>query len=144
MKIAFIVLAIVLVLIFIVAPTEAENYHVDTIKVFDAVVMAGSVSSTSAAVNLDQRQPIGFFSIQMNVTGTGVVTAVNYEISNDGANFSTPVGVSPIVTNFGTNSGANADGNSTYQIQPVIGRFFRIVATATGTSVIVDGTLAIQ
>jgi len=145
MKKSFTYLFLVCVIVAVIGGyCFAEDRTIDTTVIFDAVTLTNNMTATSAVINLNQRKPIGFFSLQMNLDGTGVVTSVTYQLSNDGASFSTPVGAANIVSNFTTNSGANSDGNSTYGFTPILSKFMRILAVATGTSVDVTGTLAIQ
>ena len=116
-----------------------------TTVAFNAETITKNTTEYSSAIDLNQRDAVGSFSVQVAVTGDGVLT-LNFQVSNDGATFRTPTGSSAIFTSFTKTSGPSADGKAIYTFSPPIARFLKLAATETGTAAdaVLTATLAIQ
>jgi hypothetical protein len=116
-----------------------------TFDVFKAEAIAASGDATSGVVDMNQNQPAGYFSIYIELTGTGTAQVV-YELSNDGVNYLTPVSASDIVAAHTAASGAGANGKDLYSFTPELARYIRIKITETGGAnpIVVTAVLAIQ
>ena len=89
-------------------------------------------------------KPDGYFSVQIEVTGSGTVT-LSPELSLNDSDFLQPTGVSDIVTGFGASSGPNSDGKDMYNIDlGMVTRYLKIKATASGASVTLNAWLCTQ
>jgi len=109
-----------------------------TEKVFDAVTIAASGSSTTDAIDLGAKRPGGKYSIQIVMTGSGTAK-LEWLGSNDGSTFSVPVTLSEVFTGF-------TAGNAIYTYAPILTRYIKLKATETGTSdsVTITATLMVQ
>ena len=88
-----------------------------------------AASGTMYSIPIDLAKHIGYFSVQITVSGSGTLSLA-YELSNhvtDPLTFSTPVGASAIATGL-------TAGTYLYEFTPVIGKWLRLVFTETGTS----------
>jgi hypothetical protein len=104
-----------------------------TVTTHGAVSVVASGSSSSTAIDLQRRRIDGFFSIQVNVTGSGTVK-IEYLLSNDGVTYIEPATASDIVSGFTATSGPGSDGNGFYSFAPEPARYMKIKVTETGTS----------
>ena len=135
--------AIVLAGLCIASAIQAKDGYIAVQKAFDAVEMTNTQTSTSAAHDLVPMQPAGYFSLQLDVSGTGGLSRVDYQISNDGATFVTPTNGNPIVEDFTVGSGPASNGVDLLPIYPILGRYIRISATSTGRLAL-SGWFALQ
>jgi len=113
------------------------------IKLFDSVAVTNA-NVASSALGLDRYRPLGMFSVQLIVTGTGTVSRVVYEVSNDGVNFVQPVGASDIYTNFTATSGVASNGVDLQGFQPPVAGYLRLRVYATNGVSTVSAYLCMQ
>jgi hypothetical protein len=97
----------------------------------NAVVITASSSDTSERIDFGTKVPVGFFSVQVTLTGSGT-GKVEYELSNDGTNFLTPTEADDIVTAHTVTSGPGSDGKDMYSFSPMVSRAMKIKVTETG------------
>jgi hypothetical protein len=108
------------------------------LTVFNEVAINSGADDTSGFIDLNDFQPNGFFTAQVETEGVGSILQLQYLISIDGITYVTPenkdgVPVDDIVT-------AHAAGSKIYPFYPVMGRYMKIygaVSTANATSVTV-------
>jgi len=118
--------------------------------VFAAAAVTTNVMST--AIDMKTYKPAGYFSLQVEVSGTGTVRYVECEARNSTSGQWIPVYLqcaNSVYTNrifesWATNSGANADGTGLVGFGPPIARYYRLKVYATNGIVTVNGWLAIQ
>lgn len=84
---------------------------------FSAESVSAGGSIESSVVNFVGNEPAGYMSLQLEVTGNGRVQ-VEPLLSNDGANFLRPAGLSVVTPAFNKNSGPNSDGKDIFVIGP--------------------------
>lgn len=142
-----VVLAMVGILVFVLSSSIvlAETPLIHLRGLFKAETIVASGSATSLKVDLSALKPIGYFSLQIALTGDGTAKA-EYLMSNDGSVYIEPTGASDIVTGFTKTSGPGSDGKGFFSFEPKLGPYLKIKITETGTSdsVTVSATLAIQ
>ena len=100
-------------------------------------ILAGE--SIEHVVDLDIKKPIGFSSLQVEISGSGTAR-IYHESSNDGYDYNTVSGYSDIVTSL-------TAGSEIYQFGLPFARFLKIIFAETGgvNPIIVESaTLAIQ
>ena len=130
-------LALMLSFILIV-PAYATDNQISISKIAATVPASGVVYSPV----VDLSGKLGYFSVQLVTTGTGVLT-VSYQLSNSEKapyTWSTPVGASTIAAGLSANT-------YLYKFEPyTIGKWLRLSFTETGTSnaVVIDSKLASQ
>ena len=122
--------AIVFLIVFTAAPAFAWN-KIYVQKIIDAVTVSASGSTTSDAITLSGLGNLGYFSIQVQVTGDGTAK-VEYLLSNDGTTFLEPTGASDIAAGFTKTSGPGSDGKDMYTFNPMLSRYIKIRVTETG------------
>jgi len=110
-----------------------------------AQTIAAAGVYTSAAIDLNQMKPCGYFGLQYTITGTGTVK-IQYLLSNDGTTYVVPDAASDIGTSLTASSGAGSDGKGYLSFSPECARYMKIRVTETGasTGVVFTGVLAIQ
>lgn len=114
-----------------------------TNKVFDAITITASGVAKSVPLDLQAYAKEGFFSLQIELTGTGT-TKFEYEISNDGETYIAQIATADqIVSGFTATSGPGSDGKDIISFEPEPAKRMRIVCTEIGTSnsVVVTATL---
>ena len=99
--------------------------------IFSAVTITAGGSSTSHEIDLAASRFVGYFSLQVDLAGTGTAK-IEYELSNDGSDFLTPTGSSDIVTAHTVASGPGADGKDMYSFTPMLSDKIRFKVTETG------------
>ena len=116
-----------------------------TFDLFTTEAISASGSATSMNIDLNQPQPAGYFSVYVELTGTGT-GQVTYELSNDGTNYLTPSSAADIVTAHTAASGPGSDGKDIYSFTPELGAYMRIKVTETGgaNAIAVTVVLAVQ
>ena len=116
---------------------------INTKIVFSSTAIAKSGTSTSADIDLSDYKPLGYFSLQLTVTGDGTAQ-IKYQLSNDGDTFVTPTSAQDIVTAHTKTTGTS--GVDIYSFFPEPAKYIRIVATETGgaNTITVTGILFIQ
>jgi hypothetical protein len=121
------------------------NNFVKTTRLFSAEAIVAGGSSTSAAIDLRNIAQLGYFSIQLVVTGDGTAK-VEYLCSNNNSVFIEPSGASDIVTGFTSTSGPGGDGKGFYSFAPETCGWIKIKVTETGTlnAIAVTLDIAIQ
>ena len=109
----------------------------------DGQTVAASGTYTSDAIRLgwgdDQKiQPLGYFSAQITVSGSGTIQA-QYLCSNDGETFVVPESAANIVTGM-------TAGTKLARFSPPVCSYIKILITETGTSDTADVSvvLAVQ
>ena len=111
--------------------------NIDQFMVDEVIVAGGTKLYTVDMKRFDYN---GFFSIQLIMTGDGVLDG-EYLLSHNGVNFVTPSGVpdSPIFTGF-------TAGIDMFSFEPILARYLQILLTETGTAdpVTVTASLALQ
>ena len=117
--------------------------NVQVTKIFDAVTIAASGSSTSAEIRLNNMR--GYMSLQVEITGDGTAKA-EYQLSNDSSAYVEPSTASDILSSFVKTSGPGSNGKDIFKITPMIARSMKIVFTETGgaNSITVSAWLAVQ
>lgn len=118
------------------------NNFVKTTRLFSAEAIVASGSSTSAAIDLRNIAQMGYFSIQLVVTGDGTAK-VEFQCSNNNSVFIEPEGSSDIVTGFTKTSGPGSDGKGFYTFEPDPCGWLKIKVTETGSSNAIAVTLDI-
>jgi len=99
---------------------------------FSAESVAANGSVESGVINFVGNEPAGYMSLQLEVTGDGTVK-VEPLLSNDGANFLLPSGVSAITTGFTKTSGPDGDGKDMFVVDPgMVSALLKIRVTETG------------
>jgi len=118
---------------------------IHTEKIFDAETITKNTSTDSSAIDLQGKRPGGNFSVQVELTGTGVAT-IEWIGSNDNVDYIKPNGAQSIATGMLATSGPGSDGKHIYGFSPALVRYLKIRVTETGTAnnVVVTITLAIQ
>ena len=105
---------------------------IEVIQVFDGEVVAASNSAISVAVPIRYYSPEGFFSLQVEVTGSGTLD-ITVEGSNNNVDFLTPSGVSNVATGFTATSGPGSNGKDIFLVDPnMVLDAIKIKATETG------------
>lgn len=123
--------------------TTAQD--VRTMIVFNAETVAASGNSSSAAINLNDFKPNGYFSLQITLTGSGT-GKFEYELSNDGVNYLTPSSAADIITAHDVTTGPASDGKDLYSFSPELAKYMKIKVTETSTTdaIVVTAILALQ
>ena len=115
-------------------------------KTHESVTISASSFSLSDEVRFGALYPNGYGSLQLQVTGSGIVKA-EYKISNNGISYETPAEDSdPIVEGFGVTSGPESNGVGMYRLSFMLCKFLKILITETGGSspAVVSTWVAIQ
>jgi hypothetical protein len=116
------------------------NNFVKTTRLFSAEAVVAGGSSTSAAIDLRNIAQLGYFSIQLVVTGDGTAK-VEYLCSNNNSVFIEPSGASDIVTEFTKASGPSINGKGFYSFYPETCGWMKFKVTETGGSSAIAVTL---
>lgn len=113
-----------------------------SIHIFNAKAIAAGGDATYTQ-NLERFNSQGFFSLQLHVTGSGIITA-EFLLSLNNADFLG--GFTEIVTGFDATSGPNSDGKNIFSFEPILASHMQIKITETGTTdpVAVSAWLGIQ
>lgn len=114
--------------------------------------VAVTTSATSPTNDMAKVKPAGYFSLQLQVAGTGTVAYVQCEARNYSTASWVPVYcqlADSVYTNrmfesYTTNSGPNADGCGLVAFGPPLARYYRLKVYATNGTVTVSGWLAVQ
>lgn len=104
-----------------------------TLPLFNALTIAASGSAESSVIDLDALKSLGYFSIQVELTGDGTAQ-IEYLSSNDNVSYLVPASASDIVTAFTKTSGDGSDGNDLISYTPEPSKFQKIRITETGTT----------
>jgi hypothetical protein len=116
---------------------------ITSIKIFDSEVLAASGTATSTAIDLGGIKADGFFSIQIESTGTGTLKTEYLLSNNDSAalagTYLTPGAASDITT-------TKASGNDIVSFAPIIGDKMKIKITEDGgaAAITVSAWICIQ
>ena len=113
-----------------ISPVAAWN-EIYMKKVIDSVTIPASGSTTSDAIVLNKRANLGYFSIQVQMTGDGTAK-FEYLLSDNGTDFMEPTGASDIATDITKTSGPGSDGKDMFSFNPMVCRSLKIRATETG------------
>lgn len=118
---------------------------IKTKLVFETETIAASGTAYSEVIDLNDYKPVGYFSIQVELTGAGTAQ-LTYELSNDGLTYLTPSTAVDIVTAHTVASGPGSDGKDIYSFAPELAKYLKITATETSTTdpVVLSAMLAIQ
>jgi hypothetical protein len=102
---------------------------ISVIKVFNGSAIAKN-NSISEVINLTRFNAEGFFSLQIEIAGTGNVDVV-WAASNDGVNFIVPAAITttPIFDAFGASSGVGSDGIDIASFDPMLCAYLKLTAT---------------
>jgi hypothetical protein len=119
--------------------------YLNTVRIFDAETVAAGDNAESDALDLNKFRPEGYFSLQVELTGTGTAK-IEYLLSNNGDDYLEPSEGADIVLAHTAASGPGADGKDIYVFEPEVARFLKIKVSETGSAnpVIVTITLAVQ
>ena len=101
---------------------------ITVLKLWNANAIAQNANETTQSTDLNPFNAEGFFSMQVEVTGSGNIDLI-YLISNDGTNYLTPAGTADIVSAFGATSGPGSDGIDLISFDPPICRYIKFKAT---------------
>ena len=114
-------------------------------KIFNGVTILASASSTTSMIQLDDEFIDGFFSLQVEITGSGTAK-FEYQLSNNNVDYITPTAASDIVTSIAATGGPGSDGKDIYSFDPMVARSMKIKCTETGgaNSITVTATLVYQ
>lgn len=112
-------------------------------QIFDGETVTAGSTATSDAIDISGA--VGYFSIQVAVTGSGTAS-FEYLLSLDGADFFEPSSASDIATGVTVTSGPGSDGKEIYSFSPELAKYLKIKITETGTSdsVTADVFLGVQ
>lgn len=113
-----------------------------TFKAFDGIEVAASGTEYSQIVDLSNYDLSGFFSAQVEATGSGTAL-IKMEQSNDGVTWLTPTGTDNIVTAHTAGSGPGSDGHDIYSFTPIMTRFIRFSAGESGGANTVTVTVTV-
>jgi hypothetical protein len=122
--------------------------HLHIQKIFNAVSIAAS-GTAYVDINLDRLSPDGFFSLQLHVTGDGVIDAA-WLASLDGGNTfvkgAADGSASVIAADLSKSTGPGSDGKHIFSFDPYTTSRIRIMLTETGgaNGVTVSGWICIQ
>lgn len=112
-------------------------------QIFDEEAIAQDASA-EIIIPLERSNFEGFFSLQVELTGTGNVD-ITYALSNNGTDYITPAAAADIFTAFASNSGPGADGKDIAMFEPLLHHFLKIIATEQNAgAVVLSAWLAIQ
>lgn len=102
-------------------------------RLFNAESISASGSSTSSAIDLGNYAKNGYFSLHLQVTGSGTVKA-EYLLSNVNATslFKEPSTAVDITSTFGATSGPDSDGIDLISFEPEPARWMKIKITEDG------------
>ena len=119
--------------------------EITVIKCIDAVTIAASGNSASTQIPLNGKADLGYFSIQVQVTGDGTAK-FEYQLSNNDTDYIEPASATDIATGFTKTSGPGSDGKDIFTFQPEIGERLKIKVSETGgaNSITVSVWIAIQ
>ena len=119
---------------------------ISVIKVFNGSAIAKN-DSISEIINLTRFNAEGFFSLQIEIAGTGNVD-ITWAASNDGTNFITPAAITttPIFDDWAADSGVGSDGRGIVDLNPMLCAYLKLTATENNANPITAITchLAIQ
>ncbi|MCD6476172.1 MAG: hypothetical protein J7K85_07945 [Anaerolineaceae bacterium] len=117
-----------------------------TWKIIDNKTIAAGESFPSDAVRVARFKATGVLSLQVEVTGGGIVS-FSYLLSNNWTDFVKPVGAEDIISSFSSTSGTDSNGKD---MQPInigmLPAFIKIEATEISgvDSATVNAWLALQ
>lgn len=134
---------ILLVALFLVLAIPAFAGLMTTVTTHSAVTIDASGSSSSDAIDLQRRGIDGYFSVQVNISGSGTAK-VEYLLSNDGVTYIEPTSASDITSGFTATSGPGSDGNGFFSFQPEPARYMKIKVTETGTASSIVATVTLM
>lgn len=119
--------------------------YLHTELIFNSENIAKSANSTTDAIDLNKYRPEGYFSLQVELSGSGT-GKFEYLLSNNGVDYMEPATAVDIVTAHTATSGPGADGKDIYYFEPEPARFMKIKVTETGgsNSIVVTATLLVQ
>lgn len=101
-------------------------------------------TAEEAIVKLERSNFEGFFSVQIELTGTGNID-LTYAVSNNGVDYITPTVASDIASAFGAASGPGSDGKDILSFEPILHQFLKLIATEQNAgAVVLNAWLAIQ
>jgi len=116
-----------------------------TQQVFNAEAVGLGASVESAVIDINAYAEEGFFSLQVEVTGTGTAK-FEYMISNNGADYITQTAAADvIVADFVATSGPGSDGKDIISFEPEPAAKMKIKVTETGgaTAIAVTATIVV-
>lgn len=118
-------------------------------KIFDAQTVAAGGDETSDAVDLGGLSGPGYFSLQVEITGTGTAKfefLLCNNVTTYGGDYLEPSGSVDIATGVTATSGPGSDGKDIFSFSPILGRSLKIKCTETGSSndVVVSAWLAMH
>ena len=108
---------------------------ITNIQIFNAKTITKNTSVYSMIVDLRSIAAEGFFSLQYEITGSGVVT-LEYQLCNQDSatDFLEPSSATNIGSSLSATTGPGADGLDILPFSPELARFLKIKATETGTA----------
>ena len=118
---------------------------ITVLKVIDGITIAASGNSVSNQIPLYGTADLGYFSIQVQVTGDGTAK-FEYQLSHNGTDYIEPASAADIATGFLKTSGPGSDGKDIFTFQPEITYRLKIKVTETGgaDNITVSVWIAIQ
>jgi hypothetical protein len=99
---------------------------ITVIQIFNQAL--GTSEVISDTIDLSRFNVEGFFSLQINLAGTGNVDVI-WAASNDGTNFITPAATDDIFSAFGPASGPGSDGLDIASFDPLLAKYLKFTAT---------------
>jgi hypothetical protein len=108
------------------------------VSIFTEEAILASASATSLVIDLNDLKPVGYFSLQITLAGTGT-GQFTYSLSNDGVTYATPSTAVDIAT-------AMTAGNDLMSFSPEPAKYMKIICEETGGAnpITVSATLAVQ
>ena len=134
---------LVAILLVLALSVPALSGVMTTVTTHNAVSIDASGNSTSDAIDLQRRKIDGFFSVQVNISGSGTAK-VEYLASNDGVTYVEPTSASDITSGMTATSGPGSDGNDFFSFSPEPMRFMKIKVTETGGASSITATVTLM
>ncbi len=134
-----------LIFVFTVFPAKAQNYAITQVILLSSVTVTAGSSTTSKAITLDGIANLGYFSLQVIITGDGTAK-FEYLVPAHGNTFLEPSGASDITSGFVKTSGPGSDGKDRFTFNPDLTRSIKIKVTETGASsaIVVSAFMTVQ
>lgn len=139
------IISFLLAFILAVFPAKAQNYAIDRVDLFSSVTVTAGSSFTSGKITLDGLANLGYFSLQILVTGNGTAK-FEYLVPAHENTFLEPSGASDIASGFTKTSGPGSDGKDRFTFNPDLTRAIKIKVTETGalSAIVVSAFMIVQ
>jgi hypothetical protein len=118
-------------------------------KVFSSQTVAAGGDETTSAYDMGALSGPGYFSLQVEVTGSGTAKfefLLSNNVSATGGDWIEPSGSLDIATGFTATSGPGSDGKDIFSFSPILARSIKIKCTETGSSdaIVVNAWMAMH